>query len=434
VRRRLFWKILFGFWLTFVLIVEGLWLLLTLYGSPPPPDPRALAEAAAPLQVAAAASALERGGRPAYDALLEAWPSVERRRLFLAVGNEGGAPAGWTVLAQQAGPVAEAPEWRVVYALDPAVPRRRRPGPLSIPWEVLVFGGAGGLLFSAALAWYLTRPIERLRRGFERLAAGALDVRLGPAIGRRRDEIADLAHDFDRMATRLQQLVAARDQLLHDVSHELRSPLARLQMALGLARQAPQKVAGSLDRIEAETGRLSALVGELLTLSRLESGVPLREGYFDLQALVASVVADARFEAEASGVAIACDMQAVPAQAPTVRGDAEIIRRAIENLVRNALRYSKRDQGVEVAVRADPVAGCYEILVADSGPGVPPDRLGQIFEPFVRAGDAGGPGFGLGLAIARRSVLAHGGSIEAHNRPSGGLLVAIRLPFGPSGD
>jgi two-component system OmpR family sensor kinase len=286
-------------------------------------------------------------------------------------------------------------------------------------------------------------------------------------MGRRRDEIADLAHDFDMMAMQLQQLVAAREQLLHDVSHELRSPLARLQVAIGLARQNPQRVAATLERVEAEARRLDELVGEVLTLSRAESGAPQLDDYFDLTGLVRKVVADAQFEAQASGVQIAVEDRSVPAgQNQTeqddiahddtgqegdavFQGNAELMRRALENIVRNALHHSKAGQRVTVEIAGDlstsssgrPSGRSFVIRVADQGPGVAPEALTSIFDPFVRANDRQGEraaestGFGLGLAIAKRAVLAHGGSIEAHNAAgtgeagTGGLIVTIRLPF-----
>ena len=298
----------------------------------------------------------------------------------------------------------------------------------------LVVWTAGGLVFSALLASYLTQPITRLRGGFERLARGDLSARLKPEMRRRRDEIADLARDFDAMAERLQQLMGARDRLLHDVSHELRSPLARLNMAIGLARQTPERTGETLTRIENETGRLDMLVGELLTLSRVETGDPRLDGYFEVEGLVHTVVADARFEADASGVQVLTNLDEKSGDKvrPTVKGDAELTRRAVENIVRNALRFSGRGQSVQVDIEADEAARSFILRVADEGPGVPPESLETMFEPFVRVHGAGsGQGYGLGLAIARRTILAHGGSIEAENRPQRGLVVTVRLPFGP---
>ncbi|HBN51357.1 MAG TPA: two-component sensor histidine kinase, partial [Thalassospira sp.] len=182
-----------------------------------------------------------------------------------------------------------------------SIPERRR---FNVPTPLVIAGVLGGLVFSGVLAWYLTRPIRQLQEGFERLSNGDLTWRLGEKIGRRRDEIADLARDFDVMAVRLQQLIEARDRLLNDVSHELRSPLARMQLAVGLARQKPERIEGSLDRIEKETIRLDELVGELLTLSRAESGASQNQTWLDIDHLLGRVVSDARFEAEATGIKV----------------------------------------------------------------------------------------------------------------------------------
>ncbi len=507
MKRRLFWKILIGFWITFILIMEGTWLVFALYG----PNEARLEriEQRARAQVAALATAAYYGGGAALEEALKAWPhsdspaSDERSLITFRIlkeapsatgtaaaggnGNTNSVEAGTSGAgnnATQAGPggnytIATDADgnvtatiqskdnvtYRLVYNLSAIRARLQSPGPLDVPWELVVLGLVGGLVFSACLAWYLTRPIQRLREGFDRLAAGDLATRLGPTMGRRRDEIADLARDFDVMATQLQQLVAAREQLLHDVSHELRSPLARLQVAIGLARQNPQRVTSALERVEAEARRLDELVGEVLTLSRAESGVPQLDDYFDLAGLVQKVVADARFEAQASGVEIAVEDLSVDAVGgqdfdTVIQGNAELIRRALENIVRNALHHSRAGQRVTVTISVDPAAvdlaaRDFVISVADQGPGVAAEALDSIFDPFVRAGDARegqagfGAGFGLGLAIAKRAVLAHGGRIEARNGTSGpgsdgprsdgpgsdgpgsdgpGLIVTLRLP------
>jgi two-component system OmpR family sensor kinase len=290
----------------------------------------------------------------------------------------------------------------------------------------------GGLLFAAVLAWYLTRPIRRLRQGFGRLAEGDLTVRLRGQMGRRRDELADLARDFDQMADRLQQLVSSRDRLLHDVSHELRSPLARLHMAIGLARQNPQKITATLERIELEAGRLDELVGELLTLARIEGDDPRLDQYVDLVELIGAVAEDARFEAEQVGVAVRLGVESFTlegASRPPVKGNGELLRRGLENVVRNAIRFSSRGQHVDIVVELRLVDGTYVVEIADEGPGAPEAALETMFEPFVRLHEGErGRGFGLGLAIARRAVAAHRGAICARNRSQGGLAVRVELP------
>jgi two-component system OmpR family sensor kinase len=217
--------------------------------------------------------------------------------------------------------------------------------------------------------------------------------------------------------------VAAQRRLMHDVSHELRSPLARLQAAIGLARQNPEKLEGSLERIEREVTRLDELVGEALTLARLESGAPeAAVETVDLADLVADVAEDARFEAQAADRQLA--LQSVDKL--LVRGHSELLHRAVENVVRNAVKYTASGTEVELDLL---MAGERAVLVvSDRGPGIPPDELERVFEPFYRISGDMGKGFGLGLAIARRAVMAHGGCISAHNREGGGLRVKIDLP------
>ena len=223
------------------------------------------------------------------------------------------------------------------------------------------------------------------------------------------------------------------DQLLHDVSHELRSPLARLQVAVGLARQNPENLGTTLARVDLEVRRLDAMVGELLTLSRAESGVSQKCGYVDLACLVSTIVGDARFEAEPSGVQVESTLGGggeAWADGFIVEGSPELLRRALENVVRNALAVSTAGQVVEVTVARDLAAGRFLVRVADEGPGLPVDGLSSMFEPFVRGPkNTGTKGFGLGLAIAKRLVIAHGGRIEARNREAGGLLVTVCLPI-----
>jgi two-component system OmpR family sensor kinase len=244
-------------------------------------------------------------------------------------------------------------------------------------------------------------------------------------MGRRKDEIADLAQDFDAMAMHLEQLVAARDKLLSDVSHELRSPLARLQLAIGLARQDPARLPPALERISLEAQRLDELVGELLTLSKLESQVGDGEEYFDLGVVVASVVEDARFEASGNGIGIALKKQA---EELLVTGSGRLVARALENVVRNALRFSRAGQTIWISLVRD--CGNFIVSIEDEGLGAPAEVIPNLFDAFVRA-MPDGQGFGLGLAIAQRAINAHGGTIVARNRDPSGLLVAISLPAAP---
>jgi two-component system OmpR family sensor kinase len=284
------------------------------------------------------------------------------------------------------------------------------------------------LLFAALLAWYFSRPIRALRSAFEAAAAGDLAPRFGPA-PKGSDELSDLGRDFDRMSGQLRALMDGQRRLLHDVSHELRSPLARLQAAVGLAHQQPDKVANSLERIERESIRMDKLVGELLTLSRLEAspGVVRREP-LDLTELVDAIVADARFEVAQAGNDAQPRITVDAAEPLPVEGDPDLLWSAIENVVRNAVKHGARGGLVEVVLRAE--SGMALVEVRDRGPGIAPDDLPAIFEPFFRAGASrtGVDGHGLGLAIARRVVQAHGGEIAAANRRDGGLRVTITLP------
>ena len=306
----------------------------------------------------------------------------------------------------------------------PGPPGPRGPPP---PWPLIAAGLIASLFFSALLAWYVAQPIRHLRRAFDAAAKGELDVRVKPLIGRRRDEIADLGMDFDRMAERLQDLIGAQRRLFHDVSHELRSPLARIQAAVSLARQRPEKSAATLDRVERETLRLDQLVGELLLLARLESGVPGElEEEIDLYGLMAGIVEDAQVEAEAAG----CHVAMKGSAHALLTGRAELLARALENVVRNAVKHSARDGHVQVELTLEPSHGEVLLVVSDEGPGVPERDLPMIFDPFFRGQHAQHPdGHGLGLAIARRAIEAHGGRITARNRRGGGLRVEIHLPL-----
>lgn len=283
----------------------------------------------------------------------------------------------------------------------------------------------GGAIFCYFLASYLTRPLQKLAEAAAAIAQGRLDTRVDPSLRRRKDEIATLAANFDRMAERIEALVEGQRRLLGDVSHELRSPLSRLTVALSLARQSPpEEVAENLDRIGIEARRLDALIGQLLTLNRIDTGVDRKTAaVFDLANLVQEVASDADFEARARRRRVLVTR----ADACQIRGFEEPLRSAIENVVRNAIRYTPEGTAVEISLCVQGAVAALE--VRDSGPGVPPAMLAQIFQPFQRVDGSSSEGAGLGLAIARRAVEIHGGVIEARNLPQGGLAVEIRLPL-----
>lgn len=286
-------------------------------------------------------------------------------------------------------------------------------------------------LVSWLLARSLAAPIQRLRLATRQLADGDLGTRVGPTLGRRRDEVAVLARDFDRMAERIETLLEAQKRLLRDISHELRSPLARLNVALELARQkAGEGAGGSLDRIGREAERLNELIGQLLTLTRLEgAGEEVPREVVDLAALVREVARDADFEARGRGRAVAV----TACEPASVEGVPELLHRALENVLRNAVRFTADGTAVEVALtRVPDRPDLVRIEVRDRGPGVPEGALGDLFRPFYRVADARdrqSGGTGVGLAIAERAVRFHDGIVRAENVPGGGLAVTIELPM-----
>lgn len=308
-------------------------------------------------------------------------------------------------------------------------------GPRGVPGLGILIAIISSGLVCYFLARHLTAPVVRLRTATQRLAAGDLTARAGASRTRRHDEIAELVRDFDAMAERLENLVNAQSRLLKDISHELRSPLARLNVALGLVRRRTGPEAqGTLDRIELEAERLNELIGRLLTIARLEGGAEAMDTIpVDLGELIAEVAADADFEAQNRH----CHVDCVIADDCVVTGDPSLLRSAIENVVRNATRYTHEGTEVHVHVECASGVGRIEtiIRVTDSGPGVPEDALGKLFRPFYRIDDARGRqtgGVGLGLAITERAVRLHGGTVRVANRPEGGLMVEIRLPAKPT--
>jgi two-component system, OmpR family, sensor histidine kinase CpxA len=305
-------------------------------------------------------------------------------------------------------------------------------GPRGLPFTGLIIGVLSSGLVCYLLSWYLTKPIVQLRTAARQIAAGDLTARAGAPALSRRDEVAGLMRDFDAMAERLETLLKAQSRLLNDISHELRSPLARLNVALGLARQrAGVESTDMLDRIELEAARLNELIGRILTLARLEDGEQLvPQTPVPLDEIVESVSEDAEFEAQERH----CHVHTSIAEGNwEVRGNASLLHSAVENVVRNAIRYTQEGSAVEIELKSEPRAAGEAVLrVSDSGPGVPSDSLDKLFQPFYRLDDARGRqtgGVGLGLAITERAVRFHGGKVSAFNRPQGGLVIEIRLPM-----
>lgn len=311
---------------------------------------------------------------------------------------------------------------------------------LFVPADLLGWLRLGVLLAAAAgvcywLAWSVANPVRLLRSATRRLTAGDLGARVDPMLARRRDEFSDLARDFDAMAARMEDLVTAQRRLIADVSHELGSPLTRVNVALGLAfRKAAPESRPALERIERETQRLSGLIHQLLLLSELESRAALEpQETIDLREVIDEVASDATFEAENAGRGVR--VVAPSAGRATVRGRRRLVSSAVENVVRNALRYTARDTEVRIELIGG-ANGTATVRVRDHGPGVPEEALEHLFEPFYRvseARDRQSGGAGLGLAIADRAVQTHGGAMRATNLPEGGLCVELDLPTAPGG-
>jgi two-component system sensor histidine kinase CpxA len=297
----------------------------------------------------------------------------------------------------------------------------------------LRFGTA--LVAAAALCYWLSRyvlaPVQQLRNAARLLAGGDLSVRVStPALAARRDEFSELARDFDDMASRIESLLAAQRRLIADVSHELGSPLTRVNVALGIARRkSGTEIQPELQRIEQETKKLNELIHQVLLLSRLEShaGMEAAED-IDLRALVEEVAADAAFEAAGNERRV----RVLASGTCAVSGSRHVLRSAVDNVIRNAVHHTAPHTEVLVELQSHSARHEAVIHVRDHGPGVPIAALGKLFEPFYRvseARDRQSGGTGLGLAITEHAVKSLGGSVRARNVEGGGLAVEIRLPL-----
>jgi two-component system sensor histidine kinase CpxA len=314
----------------------------------------------------------------------------------------------------------------IVLPLAVVIPGTGRIGMAGMLIPLFALGVSGALCF--VLTRNITVPLFQLGKAADSIAAGNLTARVPGELLHRRDEVGKLGRDFDRMAERLESLVSGHKRLLGDVSHELRSPLSRVLVALGLARKASaEEMPELLDRIALESRQLDNLIGQLLTLSRIESGShSAATKSIDLTALVQEVASDADFEARARSrsVTVTASDECV------VSGSEELLRSAIENVLRNAVRFTREGTAVDVSIRRETIRAV--VRVRDHGPGVPDNMLAEIFLPFRRIQTAHGTaneGSGLGLAIAQRAVAASGGKIVANNVPDGGLIVEIELPL-----
>ncbi len=448
MNRRLFWKIFLCFWVTQIIFISYLGYKAHSLSRNPGPLWLATAEKTMPLVANAVLDKYQTGGPSALKDELDQQSVPERLDfwLFDASGKElSGRPLSREVryLYSRMGRNTSVEELQHddMSLLSINVDRGGSTYKLVAEYHISYFllRGSGLLrlvLISSGLscvtclllALYLTRPIAGLRRATHALAEGDLDARAGARLGGRKDEIADLVRDFDRMAGRIRDLVYSQRRLLGNVSHELRSPLARMRVALALARRNEESTQTSPhNRMETEISRLDEMIGRILILARLESGElhPQMEEV-SLDGIVSKIVADAEYEAARAGHAIEyrADCQV------SVYGNPDLLASAIENVIRNALYYTNGLEPVSVRLsESDPFA---ILRVRDHGPGVPEAALPSLFKPFYRVDDSrvsSTGGTGLGLAIAERAVSLHGGTIAAQNHNSGGLTVEIRVPI-----
>lgn len=395
-----------------------------------------------------ASAAYERGGQAALLAYLDRVQNESHFRLFLfdskfreltgrripATAPDVARKVFETKLPQSAAEHGSAPllarpvlsDGGSQYVLVAEMPHL--PEPFHPFMHLLAIVLTGGL-FCYWLARHLTSPVAKLRAATREFASGNLSARVGPKLGKRRDELASLAADFDEMAEKIQSLVDSQRRLLGDISHELRSPLARLNVALELARQrSGAEATSALERIQLEAENLNEMIGQLLTLTRLESGAEeIRKTEFDLALLVSAVTDDADFEARSRKRSVRLEA----AETCKIAGSEQLLRRAIENVVRNAVQYTAAGTAVEVKLECPDKIGAALITVRDHGLGVPENALTEIFRPFYRVDDARdreAGGVGLGLAIADRAVRLHGGTVSARNASDGGLVLTMTLP------
>ena len=424
----LFAKILLWFWATLVITTIG-----SAFISGLPGPHRYLLSRLIAFQLTEARAAYEAGGRPGLQQFMQRFHSVFVGEGILteASGRDLLTGADESGLLGESRQESRFPAFRMrgaAIARNSAdgrywfifvIPHQRLGYWFVLPqhWSMM----AAGVFLCYLLAYYLTYPVRKLQRAVERFGRGDLSARVKT---RRHDELGDLGRTFDRMADRIRTLVDVERRLLLDISHELRSPLARLRVAVELARSG-QNRERHLDRIDREAERLNALVGGLLQVTRAE-GDPdsLRREPVRLDRLLEELVADSSLEAQAHGSAVRLGT----AQPATVQGDAELLRRAIENVLRNAIRHAPEATAVEASLEA--AHGRAVLRIRDSGPGVPEEALPRIFDAFYRVEtdrDRASGGAGLGLSIARRAVELHKGAIRARNAQPG-LLVEIDLP------
>ena len=341
-------------------------------------------------------------------------PTITFRRGVLVVGPKRVTMSGGTYELYLTKEMQRLVHWRLKQVM-------------SRQWHLVIIALGVSFLLCMILARYLVVPIRRLQHASRDLAKGDLSARSGKSVAKRRDELGELARDFDYMAEQLETLLQSKERLLRDVSHELRSPLTRLTISLALARRKTPEAMAEHDRIEREIQRLDQLIGQIIHFSRIQNGTDKASLVeVPLDSMVEQLVEDGDFEAQARSRAV------VAKSSEVIRLTAmpELLGSAIENIIRNAIRFTPEGSQVEVWLSRE--AKKFAVVrIRDYGPGVPEEALEELFEPFFRVDDTRGKendGTGLGMAIASAAVKQHGGTITARNAHPG-LEVTIRIPL-----
>lgn len=447
--RSIFLKIFLWFWLTMVLVALGFVFVWSLENDTAPSRQSLTADAVG-LYASSAAQAYEAGGRAAANQSLQHLQQSfgiraallgERMQMLAgtldSIDQQLAASAnatGQTQIDMRSNFAEVAANVQALsgkkYVLIAELPRRTSGlfrGSASqqlLRWAIAML--ISGLV-CYTLTLYLIRPVLRIRSAASSIAGGDFSARAAPTLAHRRDELGDLVRDFNRMAERIERLMDTQQQLLRDISHELRSPLARLTVALEIARKwAGKEATDALNRIETESERLNEMIGRLLTLARINSLVdPPQHSAISLRPLLDQIAQDANFEASAKN----CHVEVTGAKDCEIQGSHELLHSAIENVVRNAVRHTPPGSTVRADLNCDGKRS--RILISDEGPGVPAADLEKIFRPFYRVSDARehrSGGTGIGLAITQQVARLHGGNVSAHNAAPHGLIVEFNLP------
>jgi two-component system sensor histidine kinase CpxA len=453
IARSLFLRIFLWFWMTVILTGIALVLAFMLQRGPIPSRWNGMLNNTARYSGTIAIAEMDHGGVPAVSSYIE---QLEREGhlqacLFDSSGSAiaGQHCAGFQDMARRV-MGGKTPVLRMRFGIMRAAMMltgsdgRGYIFATELPWGPRAAFGANhfsfltewgvALLVSGCICYlltrYLTAPILRLREASQQLAAGNLSSRAAPEMARRRDELGELIGDFNGMASRIEQLVIGQRQLIGDISHELRSPLARLNVALDLVREGRSSDL-AVDHMERDLECLDEMIGRLLTIARLDaSSAPIQFTAVNLGDLISQIVRDAEFESRKREIQISLSA----GEEYWIEGNPELLHSALENVIRNAIYYTQTGTSVEVRIESSgtPPALLVQLIVRDHGPGIPESELVHIFRPFYRvteSRDRQSGGAGLGLAIAERVVRLHHGTIRAENAAPHGLQVEIALPL-----